>query len=296
MNESMNEYWRRIFLLQDYIENHPEEKFTSQNLAAISGFSKYHFHRIFKGLTKESLFEYITRIKMESAVGLLRNRPDLSITEIAYQLGFSDSAVFARRFKTYYGLSAKEFREEDSNNCKSFVQKKPYDKDANKLHAEVKIEEVNDLKVIYKRKIGAYKELESYEKQLEELFRIALKNELLDPEISKPLAIYHSDPDITSDFQQRTSVGLIVKKEAELIQEEEVLLLEIPSGLYGICYFEIELADYPKAWDYVYGSWLVNSGFLPRHGYPFEVYLNNPFEHPEKKHQVAIYVPIEPIK
>lgn len=44
----------------------------------------------------------------------------------------------------------------------------------------------------------------------------------------------------------------------------------------------------------LYGEWLPNSGYKPRDAYPFEVYRNDPRKHPEHKHIVDIYVPIEP--
>jgi AraC family transcriptional regulator len=47
---------------------------------------------------------------------MLRHRLDLSITDISYELGFSDSAVFSRSFKKFFDLSPKEIR--NSNNCK----------------------------------------------------------------------------------------------------------------------------------------------------------------------------------
>ncbi|GAA0178954.1 hypothetical protein SH2C18_19170 [Clostridium sediminicola] len=44
--------------------------------------------------------EYISRIH---AAGFLRYNHELSITEIAYKLGFSSSAIFARSFNRMYG-------------------------------------------------------------------------------------------------------------------------------------------------------------------------------------------------
>jgi AraC family transcriptional regulator len=48
MDKYKNEYKKRIHMLQDYIEAHPTEIFSSEQLAKISGLSKYHFHRILK--------------------------------------------------------------------------------------------------------------------------------------------------------------------------------------------------------------------------------------------------------
>lgn len=69
-----HEYWKRIYVLQDYVEKNPTENFTSEQLARVSGLSKYHFHRIFKALTNESVFQYVSRTKMEWSAGLLCGR------------------------------------------------------------------------------------------------------------------------------------------------------------------------------------------------------------------------------
>ena len=63
--QNSNEYLHRIHIVQDYIENHLKEPILLDDLTNISGFSKYHFHRIFKSIVGESLSHYIKRIKLE---------------------------------------------------------------------------------------------------------------------------------------------------------------------------------------------------------------------------------------
>lgn len=298
-NKYEKEYWKRIYLLQDYIEGHLSETFTSEQLAKISGLSKYHFHRIFKALTNESIFQYVSRVKMESALGLLTYRLDMSITEIAYELGFSDSAVFSRTFKKYFGISPKKVRNENSNNCKEFPLKfqynNPRDVRQSNIQGQPRIITVSDMPVIYKRSSGAYSELESYNNALGELYQYGIENDLLEEKRSFPLTIYHTHPDVTTLDNQRTSICVIVKQNVRHVNSDTIGIMEIPLGLYGVIHFEIAQDEYQSAWDYVYGEWLPNSGYLPRNSFPFEVYLNNPLEHPSNISVVDIYIPIEPI-
>ncbi|EMD1107189.1 AraC family transcriptional regulator [Listeria innocua] len=293
-----NEYWKHIFALQDYIEAHPAENFTSEQLAKIAGLSKYHFHRIFKALTNESIFQYTTRIKMEWALGLLMNRKDLTITDVAYELGFSDYSVFSRAFKKYFDVSPIEIRKQNSNNCKeNFLTSrynKPVDEKQYNIPGKVTITTLQNIPVIYKRIVGSYKELE-LTKPLSELFQYGMEHDLLDKDSSFPLTIYHSHPDITTADNQRASSCIIIKQNVKQLDREEIGLMEIPSGLYGVIHFEIRQKEYPDAWDFVYGKWLPSSGYLPANSFSFEVYLNNPLEDPLQKHIVDIYIPIEPI-
>lgn len=297
-NKYKNEYWKRIFALQDYIESHPDENYNAEQLAKISGLSKYHFHRIFKALTNESIFQYVTRIKMEWALGLLLNRLDLSITDVAYKLGFSDSSVFSRAFKKYFDMSPKDIRNQNSNNCnENFIIPKyneTVDEKQSAIQGEVKIVTTPNIAVIYKRITGSYDELD-LNNPLGELFQYGMENDLFDKDSSAPLTIYHSHPDLTNPNNQRTSSCIIVKQNIKHVDNEKIGLMEIPSGLYGVIHFEIFQNEYPEAWDFVYGQWLLSSGYLPRNSFPFEVYLNNPLEHPLNKHIVDIYIPIEPL-
>lgn len=50
--QNSNEYLNSIHIVQDYVENHLKEPILLDNLTTISGFSKYHFHRIFKAIVK----------------------------------------------------------------------------------------------------------------------------------------------------------------------------------------------------------------------------------------------------
>lgn len=63
--QSRNEYLRRIYKVQDYIESNINDSLSIEELADVAGFSKFHFHRIFKGIVNESLSRYVNRLKLE---------------------------------------------------------------------------------------------------------------------------------------------------------------------------------------------------------------------------------------
>ncbi len=85
------EYISRINRVQDYIDKNISSKLTLEELASVANFSKFHFHRIFVALIEETLNCYIHRIKLEKAAPLLAINPDLPITEILLDCGFSSS-------------------------------------------------------------------------------------------------------------------------------------------------------------------------------------------------------------
>ena len=98
-------YWGRINLAVDYIENNLDRDFTLEEIAAVAGFSKYHFHRIFHIFTEETLFHFIQRLRLGKRSNLLLNDPVKPVTNIALECGFANSASFAKALQ-YFGCTA----------------------------------------------------------------------------------------------------------------------------------------------------------------------------------------------
>jgi YesN/AraC family two-component response regulator len=56
-------------------------------------------------LTGKSMANYITQLRMEKAMQLLKSRPDLRVGDVAEQCGFMDVAYFSRVFRQHYGMT-----------------------------------------------------------------------------------------------------------------------------------------------------------------------------------------------
>ena len=74
------------------------------------GISRTQLHRKIKALTTMSAMEVVIEIKLEKSIVLLRST-DLTISEIAYDCGFSDPAYFAHVFSKHFNCSASQYRE-----------------------------------------------------------------------------------------------------------------------------------------------------------------------------------------
>ncbi|MEC5236136.1 AraC family transcriptional regulator [Bacillus mycoides] len=292
-SQSRNEYLRRVYKVQDYIESHINDSLSIEDLANVAGFSKFHFHRIFKGMMDEPLSRYVNRLKLERATHLLTYRTDMTITDIAYYFGFTDSAVFSRTFKSYYGVSPSHYRNHNSKNCKDVSEDSQYN-ECKKVRGEVEIVTADKVNVAYIRHVGTYKDLAiDFPKMIEKLFHYAARENYHVFEDTKVLTIYHDHHEFTEDNHLRTSLCVTIPNESA-VETSDIGIMVIPSGKYAIGHFEIFQEEYKGAWDFLYGEWLPNSGYKPRDSYPFEMYKNDPRQHPENKHIVDIYVPIEP--
>ena len=300
------EYIRRIHKVQDYMEAHIGEALTIEELAKIAGFSKYHFSRIFQGILGEPLAHYVSRVRLEQALFYLAHRRDMNMTDIALELGFTDSAVFSRAFKHFHGISPSEYRKAYSKNCKEPFLLSEYNKEAAKeerakkrgfpVKGEITLETLPDQEIVYVRHVGSYESLaENYERLLNELIESAQKEQLFASEESWILAMYHDNPEFGEEESFRTTIGMTVPKGQAVNESSSLGRMPLKGGRYAVGRFYITAEEFGDAWNYMYDQWLTQSGYVPCNSYPFEVYLNDPRSDAEHKIDVAIYVPIEPL-
>jgi len=76
-----------------------------EDLARVARLSAFHFHRLYRAMTGESLYQFILRLRLEKAAGRLLAEPAEPVTNIALDCGFGSSAAFARAFKSRKPIS-----------------------------------------------------------------------------------------------------------------------------------------------------------------------------------------------
>ena len=93
-----------------YIEAHPGDRLTVEQLTAIAGLSRAHFVRQFTRLAGAPPSEYVFRQRMARAARLLQ-ASRMTVLEIAEALGFADPNYFAKAFRRAFDVSPTEFRQ-----------------------------------------------------------------------------------------------------------------------------------------------------------------------------------------
>ncbi|MBE5782315.1 MAG: helix-turn-helix domain-containing protein [Clostridiales bacterium] len=88
--------------------NYPEP-LTIESMAAITGYGKSNFCKVFKQITGDTFHSVLNRHRLENACLLLESSA-LSIDDIAHQVGLTDAKTFCRIFKAAYGLSPGAYR------------------------------------------------------------------------------------------------------------------------------------------------------------------------------------------
>ncbi len=322
-SKQREEYIARINRVVDHVETHLGAPLSLEQLAGVANFSPFHFHRIFRAMTGETLNAFIRRVRVERAAQQLVYQPGKPITEIALDCGFSGSAPFARAFREAFRMSATEWRRHSLNKsgetastdrkirqtmgnygkawkvqvqylASVFGNQKWTIMIKNEIKAQVTVEEFPDLHVAYIRHVGPYQGDEQlFAGLFERLMRWAGPRGLIRFPETLMLSAYHNDPNVTEENKLMVSVCLTVPGNTEV--EGEIGKMTIPGGNYAVARFELASDEYEAAWDAVFGGWLPESGYQPADGLSLEIYRNDPGQHPEGKHLVDICVPVKPL-
>jgi len=91
----------------EYINTNIKKKLTLAEIGNVVNLSSDYISVLFSKETKENLFHYITRKKIEYAAYLYSGRGYSS--QVAYEMGFSSQSYFIQCFKKQYGVTPKEY-------------------------------------------------------------------------------------------------------------------------------------------------------------------------------------------
>lgn len=96
-----------------FIEQNYMEQITLDDIVQHAQVSKYHFTRIFQQYTGSTPMKFVTKVRLDYALKLLKNN-DLSINQIAKKVGYSNGNYFNKVFNSYIGTSPGKFRKNTS--------------------------------------------------------------------------------------------------------------------------------------------------------------------------------------
>ena len=96
-----------------YIDSHYQEELSVTELASMVHYSDYYFMKVFKQYTGKTLISYINHLRLEKAKHLLFHS-ELSITEIALEVGFHNTSYFIRKFQNENGVTPQKLRKNRS--------------------------------------------------------------------------------------------------------------------------------------------------------------------------------------
>jgi AraC family transcriptional regulator len=297
-----DDYSKRFNTILQYIDDHLDGDLTLEVVSKIAFYSPFHFHRIFKMITNETLNKYVTRKRIEKTAGILLHQKSVTITAIYLQYGFNSNSSFTKTFKKFYGVSPTEFRKSAPSKYSKIRQVESKNGQEHGLfetyicnitnhlnwitmQAKIEIKEMPELKLAYITQIGAKGLASAYEK----LIKWATPKSLLEYDKLKMVTIYHDSFKITNPDKVRMSACITIAEKFAI--DGEIGFRTIAKGRYIVGSFEIGIAEFEKSWTALF-IWMNEKGYKKADSDPFEIYHNNFNEHPQKKCIVDFCIPI----
>ena len=100
-----------LLRFQEAIAQHYRESREVQFYANLLYFTPKYFGSLIRQETGIGASDWIARYIIIQAKSMLRHRPDLTIQQISYQLGFPHQTAFTRYFKANAGMAPKDYRD-----------------------------------------------------------------------------------------------------------------------------------------------------------------------------------------
>lgn len=91
-----------------FVETNYPEKIKLGDVARLCGVGPFQFSRTFKRENGMTFQEFLMRYRIKKALELFRN-PQISVTEVAFAVGFNYLSYFSRTFRRYVGVAPSRF-------------------------------------------------------------------------------------------------------------------------------------------------------------------------------------------
>ena len=273
------EYERRVNRVIDHIRANLAKELTLERLADVAAFSPFHFHRVFIGVTGETLNDFVRRVRLERSASVLLARPDMRVIEVTLTYGFSSPATFARAFKAHFGMSASDWRSGGAERWSSARDKNRNPGKADRKlgkartrkawHGEpreygttamqVTVKDLPTVRVAYMRNVGPYG-AHGIPGLWIRLHRWMAPRGL-EGNDAVPLGVAYDDQRVVAPEKCRYDACVVVPEDFR--DDGSIDFTRIEGGRHATTLFVGTPEEIGAAWDHFYREWLPTSGFLP---------------------------------
>lgn len=282
-------YIRRFTRVIEYIYANLDGDPDLATLADVAALSPWHWHRVWQSAYGESIVATVKRLRLHRAAA------DLAYTEmplgaVAERAGYGSQEAFSRSFKQSYGMTPSAYRAAEPINQ---VQPAhggaplPHLKGTKPMH-DVEIRSMPSRKLAMLRHKGPYMNIgQAFEK----LVGIFVGRNLIG-QAGEAIALYFSDPTQVPAEELESVAGFAVPETTPV--DDPLQTMETRGGDYAVLRYRGPYADMPRAYDWLYGEWLTQSGREPADAPCMEIYLNNPRDTAPADLLTDICLPLKP--
>lgn len=273
-----------------FIAEHLERPISVAEVARAAHLSEFHLHRVFHAALGESIGRFITRRRLESAALRLAYEPDVSITEIALDSGYSSSSNFSKAFAGYFGCSptrvrepalalpasvgkitalyGKHFRPADLHSLAPGAAVEDERQEAARWEGRVRYEEVSGHALAclavpgydVERIVGAWHEL------IERVRQLGLAGDDIDA-----WSVAHDSPQVTAPELCRYHA--CVPCAADAVLAAPLFRGSMPAGRYAVFLYQGAADGVAGAYRSIYSCWFRHSSLVPADFTPLAHYV-----------------------
>ena len=265
--ETSKSHLEQINLALVYVHNNFDSNITAKDLAEVSGYSIFHFHRIFKAIVGQNINDYIRHIRLEKTSNILLYNQHQTIAQIATNSGFSTATSFSFAFKKKFEMTPKEWRKSGyEKSYRSLVDINKYidiDIDNPQIVKEDKIP------IIYMRIFGYDKEVNEIWKTM---FEFAEEMNILDNP-HRYIGLFHNHPSFLP--YNNTRYLACIQTESNIFRIANLGKCVISKGKFAKFNFRCKHSELYEMMHLAYIKWLPDSNYEVRN-FPAYVEYKNP--------------------
>lgn len=97
--------------VESYLKSHLSENISMQSLCKKFCISQTYMGKVFRKYAKQSFNQYLTAVRMEQAIKIMKESPDVYIKDVAIRVGYADQFYFSRIFRSYMGVCPSDYLE-----------------------------------------------------------------------------------------------------------------------------------------------------------------------------------------
>ncbi|MBI9051275.1 MAG: AraC family transcriptional regulator [Anaerolineaceae bacterium] len=293
----MEEYLfqQAINRIYKHIETHLVDKIDIGEMAAIAGFSEFHFQRLFKKMLGISAHQFVRHVRLVSAAKRIAASDD-SISDIAYQSGYGTLQSFSREFSKAFQYSPRAFRKKADLRLISFREQYLRIQPVGEAGLLPHIVDLPEQWFYYVCRKGgsATNSIAAAQAGFSAIQKWVGEYQLFE-QVKFWVGQMPDEPDITLPDEQRYHAGVIfhdpAKIDPHIISQIEKEL--IAAGKWAVFRVVGPYEHLWQSWSAAFRDWLPASGFRLGNAAPFEIYVNSPQENPPEALITNIHLPIE---
>jgi AraC family transcriptional regulator len=281
-------YAQKTEALLRYIENNLDGDLSVKTLSEVSSISMFHFHRVMKAALGETLGAYINRVRLETAVKLIRYG-DIPFTDIALRIGFQDLSAFSKAFTKAFGLSPNDFKTDKNAILNTHIDYKVSGLKKLVVDVKPKIKTLPDRMVYYIHVKGIYGGSEVM-KAWDELGDFIFRNKLAgwNPDL---FSVYYDDGDVVGKENTVSDICIASKKMAPVAGR--MAIQNIPGGKYAVYRYKGPYDYLWNVYDTIFRDGVYLGDFKLRDAPVIEKYLNLSDKIKPENLLTEIFIPIE---